>query len=99
MAPWSIGRKLTYGYLATTIVLLAVLALRSNDVEEWFWRSVMLLIPLVVSVRSALIYVYRKKPSKLDWWLRPGPFERNFDVTWLIYAVVFGALSLVAVLM
>jgi hypothetical protein len=99
VAPWSIGRKLAYGYLAATIVLLAVMALRSNDVEEWLWRSVILLIPLVVSVRSALIYAYRKKPSKLDWWLRPGPGERNFDVTWLFYAVLFGALSLVAVLM
>jgi len=97
---WSIGRKLAYGYLAASIVLLAVLALRSADVEEWLWRSLMLLVPLAISIRSALVYAHRKKLSNLSWWLRPAPIvEREFEVTWLVYAVVFGALSLLAVLL
>ena len=50
---------------------------------------------LLVSLRSALVWSYRRHPSRLNWWLRPTPIaEREFQVTWLIYAVVFGASSL-----
>ena len=94
VATWSIGRKLAYGYAAWGIALLVVLALRAATLEAWFWRAVMLSIWLVVSLRSALVYAHRKKPSKLSWWLRPGPAELNYAATWLVYAVVFGALSL-----
>lgn len=93
-ATWSIGRKLAYGYAAWGIALLIALALRAATLEAWFWRAVLLSIWLIVSLRSALVYAHRNKPSKLSWWLRPGPVERNFAVTWLVYAVVFGALSL-----
>ena len=91
---WSIGRKLAYAYAAACIVLLAVLALRAPTAEAWFWRTVLLLMFLVISLRSALVWAYRRKPSKLNWWLRPTPIvENEFTVTWLIYAVFFGASS------
>jgi hypothetical protein len=94
----SIGRKLAYGYATASVVLLGVLAWRSPSVEAWLWRSLMLLVPLVVSLRSALIYAYRKKPSALSWWLRPTAIvENEFAGTWLAYAVIFGAASLVVV--
>ncbi len=79
--------------------MLAALVLKSSDVEEWFWRSVMTYLPLIVSFRSAMVYVHRKHPSQLTWWLRPTPVvEREFDTTWLVYAVLFGAGSLAFVL-
>jgi hypothetical protein len=91
-ATWSIGRKLAYGYAAAGVVLLALLAVGASSAEAFFWRGLLLLMMLVISLRSALIWSYRRKPSLLNWWLRPSPIaERNFTVTWLIYAVVFGA--------
>ena len=97
-ATWSIGRKLAYGYAAAGFVLLAVLAVRASSAEAWFWRGLLLLLMLVISLRSALIWSYRRKPSRLNWWLRPSIAEREFTVTWLIYAVVFGASALVVIL-
>ncbi len=98
-ATWSIGRKLAYGYAAAGIVLLAVLAVRAPTAEAWFWRALLLLMFLVVSLRSALVWSYRRKPSHLNWWLRPTPIaEREFTVSWLVYAVVFGASSVLMLL-
>ena len=89
---WSLGRKLAYGYAAAGILLLGVLAWRAPTAEAWFWRAVLLLMFLGVSLRSALVWVYRHEPLKLNWWLRPDAVvEREFTVTWLIYAAVFGA--------
>lgn len=80
------------------MLLLGALVLRSSDVEEWFWRSVATYVPLLLSFRSAVVYAYRKHPSRLNWWLRPTPgVEREFHATWLVYAVLFGAASLVVV--
>lgn len=99
VATWSIGRRLACGYLAAGIVVLAVLALRAPDVEAWLWRSLAFLMPLGVSLRSALVYAYRRRPSRLSWWLRPTPVvENEFAATWLVFAVLFGAASLVVVL-
>ncbi len=96
---WSIGRKLACGYLAAGIVGLAVLAHREPVLEPWLWRSVALLLPFVVSLRSAIIYAYRKRPLRLSWWLRPSPAaEREFTIMWLVYALVFGAASLAVIL-
>ena len=92
---WSIGRKLASAYGAAGVVLLAMVALRGLTLEAWFWRAVMAAVLLVVSLRSALVWSYRRKPSQLSWWLRPtAPAEREFMVSWLIYAVFFGASSL-----
>jgi hypothetical protein len=91
-ATWSIGRKLAYGYAAAGLVLLAILAVRAPTTEAWFSRALLLLLFLVVSLRSALVWAYRRNPSHLNWWLRPTPTE-EFTVMWLVYAVVFGAFS------
>lgn len=94
----SVGRKLACGYLAAGTALLAVAAVRAPALEAWFWRSLMLLLSLVVSFRSALVYAYQHTPSALNWWLRPTPIgEREFTTTWLVYAILFGAASLVVV--
>ncbi len=94
-ATWSIGRKLASAYAAAGVLLLVMVALRGPTLEAWFWRAVMIAGMLAVSLRSALIWSYRRKPSQLSWWLRPSlPTEREFAVTWLIYAVFFGASSL-----
>lgn len=90
---WSIGRKLGYGYAAAGIVLLAVLAVRAPTAEAWFWRALLVLMFLLVSLRSALVWSYRRNPSDLNWWLRPSHGENEFTVTWLVYAVFFGAAS------
>ena len=91
---WSIGRKIAYGYAAAGFLVLAILALRAPTAEAWFWRALLDLLFLVVSLRSALVWSYRRNPSRLNWWLQPAPIvEREFTVTWLVYAVVFGAFS------
>lgn len=93
-ATWSIGRKIACVYAAVGLVLLAVMAVRAPTAEAWFWRAVLLLMFLVVSLRSALVWSYRRNPSKLNWLLQPAMITENeFTVTWLIYAVVFGASS------
>lgn len=96
----SIGRRLAYGYAAAGLVLLTVLALRVDAFAGWMWGSLLILVFLVVSLRSALVFAYRKVPSKLSWWIRPTPVvEREFTVTWLVYAVFFGAASVLIVLL
>ena len=95
----SIGRKLAYSYGAAGFVLLAILALRSPTAEAWFWRALLVLMFLVVSLRSALLWSYRRNPSQLNWWLRPTMTEREFSATWLVYAVVFGASSVLMLLL
>jgi hypothetical protein len=93
-ATLSIGRKLAYGYATAAIVLLVILALRAPTAEAWFWRALLVVMFLVVSLRSALVWSYRREPSDLNWWLRPAPIvEHEFTVTWLVYAVVFAAFS------
>lgn len=94
---WSIGRKLAYGYAAAGIVLLAVLAVRAPTAKIWFWSALLVLMGLVLSLRSALVWCYRRNPSHLNWWLQPGLSETDFNVTYLFYAVV-GAASSVLVL-
>lgn len=88
-----IGRKLAYGYAAAGVVLLAVLALRSPTAAAWFWRALLVFLFLMVSLRSALIWSYRRNPAELNWLLRPSIGENEFNVTWLVYAVFFGAAS------
>lgn len=89
-----------YAYAAASLVLLAVLALRADAFAGWLWGSLLILIPLVVSLRSALVFAYRKVPAKLNWWLRPTPgVENEFTVSWLVYAVIFGALSVLPILL
>lgn len=97
-ATWSIGRKLAYGYAAAGVVLLAVLAVRTPTAEAWFWRALLVLTFLIVSLRSALVWSYRRNPSHLNWWLRPALGEHEFNVTWLVYAVLFGASSTLVLL-
>jgi hypothetical protein len=92
-AKLSIGRKLAYAYAAAGLVMLGVLALRAPTAEFWFWRAVMLLLFLGVSLRSALIWSYRRNPSRLNWLLQPSFTEREFTVMWLVYAVAFGGFS------
>lgn len=92
-AALSIGRRLAYGYAAAGIVLLAVLAVRAPTAEAWFWRALLVLMSLVVSLRSALVWSYRRNPSHLNWWVQPGLGENEFKVTWLVYAVFFAASS------
>ena len=68
--------------------------------EEWFWRALLVVMALAVSLRSAIVWTYRKHPSKLNWWIRPTALaEREFDTTWLIYAVVLGMGSVLFVFM
>lgn len=94
-----IARRLAYGYLTAGIVLLSALALKVPDLNAWLWLSLLTIMPLIISLRSALVWVYRKNRSQLNWWLRPaGITEREFDTTWLFYAVLFGAFSLVGFL-
>ncbi|MCL4846874.1 MAG: hypothetical protein KJ066_10095 [Acidobacteria bacterium] len=96
----SVGRRLACGYVAAGLTLLTVVAVRASALEPWFWQSLMLLLPLVMSFRSALVYAYRHTPSALNWWLRPAPIaEREFTATWLVYAILFGAASLVVVIL
>ena len=98
-ATWSIGRKLAYGYAAAGFVLLVVLAVRAPTAEAWLWRALLVLMFLAVSLRSALVWSYRRNPSHLNWWLQPAPIvEHEFTVTWLVYAVVFGASSALVLL-
>ena len=94
-----IGRRLAYGYATGGVVLLAVLALRVDALEGWLWRSLALLVFLATSLRAAVVFTYRKVPSKLDRWIRPMPHEKEFTATWLVYAVLFGAMSVVIVLL
>jgi len=94
------ARKLAYGYACACVALLVVAALRTPALEPWFWRALLVVVALAVSLRSAVVYLYRKQPSKLNWWLRPTtPAERELDTTWLVYAVVLGAASVLFVLM
>ncbi len=98
--PRDVGRRTAYGYAAAAVVLLAVLALRADAFEGWMWGSLMILMFLVVSLRSALVWVFRKRPSRLSWWFRPTPgVENEFTVAWLVYAVLFAALSVLPVLL
>lgn len=93
---WSVTRKLTVGYGAATVVLLAALALRVPSHEAWLWLSLVPLLSIVVSLRSALVFAHRKELSRPSWRLRPtSPVESELGGTWLVYAVVFGAASLV----
>ena len=99
-ATWSIGRKLAYGYAAAGVVLLVVVALRAPTAEAWFGRALLILLFLGVSLRSALVWSYRRHPSRLNWWLQPAHIvEHEFTITWLIYAVVFGAASALVLLL
>ena len=99
-ATWSIGRKLAYGYAAAGFILLVVLAVRAPTAEAWLWRALLVLMFLVVSLRSALVWSYRRNPSHLNWWLQPAPIvEHEFAITWLVYAVVFGAFSALVLLL
>lgn len=95
----SIGRRLAYGYVSAGLVLLAVLALRADTFAGWMWASLLILMFLVISLRSALVFAYRKVPSKLSWWVRPTAGETDLMAMWLVYAVVFGAMSVVIVLL
>lgn len=92
-AELSIGRKLAYAYGAAGLVMLAVLALRAPTLEAWLSRAVLLFLFLGVSLRSALIWSYRRNPSRLNWLLQPSFTEREFTVMWLVYAVFFGTCS------
>ena len=92
-AKLSIDRKLAYAYAAAALILLGVLALRAPTAAAWFWRAVLLFLFLGVSLRSALIWSYRRNPSGLNFWLRPSIVEHEFTVMWLVYAVVFAACS------
>jgi hypothetical protein len=95
IATSSIGRTLAYGYAAAGFVMLAVLAVRAPTTAAWFGRAILLLMFLAVSLRSALVWSYRRNPSQLNWWLQPAMIvEKEFTVTWLVYAVVFAAFAL-----
>ena len=96
---WSIGRRLAYGYVAASILLLAIVGLQAPSAEAWFWRAVAILLFLVMSLRSALIWAHRRKPSKLSWWLRPTHTERESPRGWLVYAVLFGVSPLFILLL
>lgn len=96
---WSIPRRLAYGYSAAYIVLLAILGVQAPTAEAWFWRALAILMFLVMSLRSALIWAYRRKPSKLNWWLRPAPQERESPRGWLVYSVLFGVAPLFILLL
>jgi hypothetical protein len=95
----SVGTRLAYGYAAAGVVLLAILARRADTLAGWMWASLLVLVFLAVSLRSALVFTYRKTPSKLNGWIRPMPHEKEFTATWLVYAVFFGAMSVLIVLL
>lgn len=95
---WSTAQKLAYAYLGAGLLGLVVLALREPSLEPWFWRSVMFLLPLVVSLRGAIVYAYRKHPSRLSWWLRASHGEPDMMGFPGFYAVLFGAFALAVVL-
>lgn len=95
----SVGRRLAYGYAAAGVVLPAVLALRADTFTGWMWASLLILVFLAISLRSALVFTYRKTPSKLDPWIRPMRHEKEFTATWLVYALIFGAMSVLIVLL
>lgn len=96
----SIERRLAYAFVAASLVLLAVLAFRADAFAGWMWGSLLILAPLVVSLRSTLVFAYRKVPAQLNGWIRPTPgVENEFTASWLVYAVVFGALSVLPVLL
>ena len=80
-----------YAYAAAGLVLPGVLALRAGTFAGWMWGSVAILMLLVASLRSALVFTYRKVPSKLTWWVRPTAGETDLMAMWLVYAVFFGA--------
>lgn len=95
IAGWSIERKLGCAYAAAAVLLLAILAVVAPTAEAWFWRAILVGLFLAVSLRSALVWAYRRNPSQLNWWLRPTPVvENEFTITWLVYAVAFAAFSL-----
>lgn len=94
-----VARKLAYGYLAVGIFGFAVHSLRAPTTEELFWRLVILLVPMVLSLRMAILYAYRKQPLQLSWWLRADRHAENDSAgARLVYAVVFGAASLATLL-
>ena len=93
IAKLSTDRKIPYSYVAAGLVFLGGLALRAPTAAAWFWRAVLLFLFLGVSLRSALIWSYRRNPSGLNFWLRPSIGEHEFTVMWLVYAVVFAACS------
>ena len=91
---------LAYGYAAAGFVLLVVLAVRAPTAEAWLSGALLVLMFLAVSLRSALVWSYRRNPSHLNWWLQPAPVvEREFTIMWLVYAVVFGAFSALVLLL
>lgn len=89
-----VARKLAYGYLAVGLFLFVIQSMRAATTEELFWRVVVLVFPLALSLRMAILYAYRKKMSHLSWLMRAGPGENDTDGARLVYAVVFGAMSL-----
>lgn len=94
LATWSVARRISHGYALAGIILIVILAVRASALEPWLWRSLGLFVAFILSLRSALVYAYRHRPSKLNWWLRPGFGENEFAITWLVYAVFFGACAL-----
>ena len=98
--PRDVGRRIAYGTAAAAVVLLWVLALRADAFEGWMWGSLMILMFLVVSLRSALVWAFRKRPARLSCWFRPTRgVENEFTVAWLVSAVHFGAFSVLPVLL
>lgn len=92
----NIGTTIARGYAVAAFVLLSALALRAPSLEAWFRLSPLVLLSLLVSLRSALVWAYRRTPSRLNWWLRPtAASEREFDLAWLVYAIVFAAASVI----
>lgn len=87
----SIERRLVYAYAAAGLALFGGRALRADAFAGWMWGSLLILVLLVASLRSALVFTYRKVPSKLNWWIRPTAGETDLMAMWLVYAVFFGA--------
>ncbi|HEU5163792.1 MAG TPA: hypothetical protein VFV54_11635 [Thermoanaerobaculia bacterium] len=80
------GRRLAWIYAVALVVLVALSALRSSSVSQWLIRAGFALVMFGVSFRYAMVWIYRRKKSKLPWALAPSPTEREFEIMWLVYA-------------
>ena len=85
------GRRLAWIYVVALVVLVALSALRASSVSQWLIRGGFALVMFGVSFRYAMVWIYRRKKSKLPWALAPSPGEYEFEVMWLVYACFLAA--------
>ena len=92
------GRRLAVIYVVALVVLVALSALRSSSVSQWLIRAGFALVMFGVSFRYAMVWIYRRKKSKLPWALAPSPTEHEFEVMWFVYACLLAAAAVLIAL-